>query len=49
MKGNSLKIADFGNSNFLNATLTTCQAGSPAYQAPEIWSGSGSNFKSDVW
>ena len=49
MKNNNLKIADFGISNFLTATLTTCQSGTPAYQAPEIWNGKGSNFKSDVW
>ena len=49
MKNNNLKIADFGISNFLTATLTTCQSGTPAYQAPEIWLKKGSNFKSDVW
>ena len=49
MKNNDLKIADFGISSFLTATLTTCQAGTQSYQAPEIWLKKGSNLKSDVW
>jgi serine/threonine protein kinase len=49
IKNNDLKIADFGISSFLTSTLTNCEAGTPAYQAPEIWNHKGSDFKSDVW
>ena len=49
IKNNDLKIADFGMSSFLTATLTKCEAGTPAYQSPEIWKHQGSDFKSDVW
>jgi serine/threonine protein kinase len=44
-----LKIADFGISSFLTSTLTNFEAGTPAYQATEIWNHKGSDFKSDIW
>jgi serine/threonine protein kinase len=49
IKNNDLKIADFGISSFLTSTLTNFEAGTPAYQAPEIWNHKGSDFKSDIW
>jgi serine/threonine protein kinase len=49
MKNYDLKISDLGISKILTATLTSCQSGTPVYQAPEIVNGKGCNLKSDVW
>ena len=49
IKNNDFKIADFGISSFLTATLTNSESGTPAYQAPEIWNHKGSDLKSDIW
>jgi serine/threonine protein kinase len=49
IKNNDLKIFDFGISIFLTSTLTECESGTPAYQAPEIWNHERSDLKSDIW
>jgi serine/threonine protein kinase len=43
------KIAEFGISSFLNATVTNCEAGTPAYQAPDLWNHKEIDFKIDIW
>lgn len=46
--GQTLKICDFGISRFQTANMAT-RIGTPAYMAPETWTGSLYNEKVDVY
>ncbi len=48
VKGNTLKIADFGWSNF-HDDLRTTFCGTPDYLSPEMIMGTGHNEKIDIW